>query len=82
MINRFPESRILQLPRAAGALNVAHSWLIFSHKSIIKICQKMVNIFECSFSLKSLSSSNNVNIRYIVQDIMKNLETHSVSGEQ
>jgi len=42
----------------------------------------MVNIFECSFSLKSLSSSNNVNIRYIVQDIMKNLETHSVSGEQ
>ena len=40
------------------------------------------NIFECAFSLISLSSSNNVNIIYIVQEVMKNLEIHSVSGEQ
>jgi len=35
----------------------------------------MVNIFECSFSIKTLSSSNNVNIRYIIQQVKKSWNT-------
>jgi len=34
----------------------------------------MVNICECSFSIKRLSSSNNVNIKYIVQEVIKILK--------
>jgi hypothetical protein len=53
-------------------------WLTADKYFLIKVIQKyvkkMVNIFECSFSIKKLSSSNNVNIRYTVQQVIKILK--------